>query len=144
MIVLLLIVLILFGIVLNEISDFDLLSKFISTFSIFALVISLLYIVCERATIDAYVEANRELYKTLVYKVESNAYRDEFGYLNKEIIDEVQEWNTDVKFYQSIQNNFWVGIYVSNVYDEFETIELKNFEKNKKDTVNYEINYCNI
>ena len=57
------------------------------------------------------------------YKIESNSCRDEFGLLSKELIDEVQEWNQDVRYYQKIQRNFWVGIFYPNVYDEFETID---------------------
>ena len=41
----------------------------------------------------------------------------------QEIIDEIQEWNADVRFYQRIQDDFWLGIYFPNVYDEFTTID---------------------
>lgn len=92
-------------------------------------VISLVIIVGQFATVDSNLEANREIYKALTYKVESEACRDEFGLLNKEVIDEIQEWNKDVRRFQSIQDNFWVGIYYPNVYDEFETIDYENFKK---------------
>ena len=74
---------------------------------------------------DAFVARNQERYKTLVYKVETDAARDEFGLLNKEIIDEVQDWNEDLVYYQNIQDDFWLGIYYPNVFDQFEIIELK-------------------
>ena len=78
-------------------------------------------------SVDAYLEKNRETYKALTYKIESNSCRDEFGLLSKELIDEVQEWNQDVRYYQKIQRNFWVGIFYPNVYDEFETIGYEKY-----------------
>ena len=84
---------------------------------------------CMYIGIDARVEQLKENYKAITYKVESGACRDEFGLLNKEVIDEIQEWNKDVRFYQNIQDNFWLGIYYPNVFDEFETIDYESFEK---------------
>ena len=102
---------------------------FISILSGLAVMVSLFLIIAEYASINPSLERAREQYKAITYKIESNACRDEFGLLNKEVIDEIQEWNKDVRFYQNIQNNFWLGIYYPNVFDEFETIEYESFEK---------------
>lgn len=88
-------------------------------------VISLLVMAYNYIGADAGVERNKERYKTLIYKLETEEARDEFGLLNKEIIDEIQEWNEDVVYYKNIQDNFWTGVYYPNVFDQFETIELK-------------------
>jgi anaerobic ribonucleoside-triphosphate reductase len=53
--------------------------------------------------------------------------RDEFGFLGKEIIDEVQNWNEDIRYYKAAQDDFWVGIFHPNVYDEFETIDYDTY-----------------
>ena len=90
----------------------------------------MIFILCgQYMSVDAYLEKNRETYKALTYKIESNSCRDEFGLLSKELIDEVQEWNQDVRYYQKIQRNFWVGIFYPNVYDEFETIDYERYVK---------------
>lgn len=89
--------------------------------SFFAVLVSLVVIIAEYTTTNFYLEQNREQYKAITYKV--SACRDEFGILNKEVIDEIQEWNEDVRFYQRIQDDFWLGIYYPNVYDEFTTID---------------------
>lgn len=77
--------------------------------------------------IDAKVEQSKERYEAITYKVESGACRDEFGLLNKEVIDEIQNWNEDVVYEQKIQNNFWTGIFHPNVYDQFETIDYEKY-----------------
>lgn len=83
----------------------------------------MIFILCgQYMSVDAYLEKNRETYTALSYKIESNSCRDEFGLLSKELIDEVQEWNQDLRYYQKIQRNFWVGIF-------FETIGYEKYVK---------------
>ena len=126
------IILFVVGIILYKTFEFEFLGDFgyiISILSGLAVIISLFLIIGEYTTMDSYLEKSREQYKAITYKIESDTCRDEFGLLNKEVIDEIQEWNKDVVFNQSIQDNFWVGIYLPNVFDEFETIEYESFEK---------------
>ena len=123
------IILLVVGIILNSVFKLELLGELVTILSGFAVIVSLFLIIGEYTTIDSYLEKSREQYKAITYKIESDACRDEFGLLNKEVIDEIQEWNKDTRFYQSIQDNFWVGIYYPNVFDEFETIDYESFEK---------------
>ena len=123
------IILFVVGIILYKAFEFELLGELVTILSGLAVIISLFVIICEYTTMDSYLEKNREQYKAITYKIESDTCRDEFGLLNKEVIDEIQEWNKDVRFYQNIQDNFWLGIYYPNVFDEFETIDYESFEK---------------
>ena len=123
------IILFVVGIILYEVFEFELLGEIVTAISGFAILISLFLIIGEYATMDSHLEKTREQYKAITYKIESDACRDEFGLLNKEVIDEIQEWNKDVRFYQNIQDNFWLGIYYPNVFDELETIDYESFEK---------------
>lgn len=96
----------------------------ISSFILFVMIIILC---CQHIGTDARVEKNLEMYNAIEYKVTSGACRDEFGLLSKEVIDEVQDWNKDVRYYQAIQDNFWVGIFYPNVFDQFKTIDYMNY-----------------
>lgn len=70
-----------------------------------------------------------ERYNAIVYKIEGDSCRDEFGLLNKEIIDEVQDWNENIVYYQGMKDNFWVGIVYPDIYDQFHTIDYTEFDK---------------
>lgn len=90
-------------------------------------VIMIIVFACNYIGVNAQVESNKERYNAITYKVESGACRDEFGLLNKEVIDEIQDWNEDVIYYKNIQKDFWVGIFIPNVYDQFETIDYTKY-----------------
>jgi hypothetical protein len=70
----------------------------------------------------------RERYKALVYKSETEACRDKFGIVNKNYIDEVQNWNENLSYNKEVQRDFWIGIFIPNIYDEFQTIDLNSIE----------------
>lgn len=93
----------------------------------FVMIIMLTILCCMYIGIDARVEQSKETFDAITYKVESGACRDEFGLLNKEVIDEIQSWNESVIYNQKMQNNFWVGVFYPDVYDQFETIDYKKY-----------------
>lgn len=117
--------LLIIGIVVLLFTYHDDLGLLIIVLSAFAIVVSLIVIIVNYTTADAQVETNKERYKAIMYKAETESYCDEFGLLNKDVIDEIQEWNEDLVFNQEMQDNFWLGIYIPNIYDEFETIDYK-------------------
>lgn len=48
-----------------------------------------------------YAASNEQKYEALLYKAKTKSIRDEFDIVNKEYVDEVQEWNEDVVKYKS-------------------------------------------
>ena len=107
--------------------DIECAGMIISVISGIVLAIMLVIICCTHFNVDAKVAANKERYTALEYKVTSGACRDEFGLLSKEVVDEVQDWNEDLVYYQNIQDNFWLGIFYPNVFDQFETIDYEKY-----------------
>ncbi len=89
--------------------------------------IMLLIIGCSYLDANAKVELYNERYEALEYKVTSGACRDEFGLLSKSVIDEVQDWNEDLIYYQTIQDDLWLGIFYPNIFDQFKTIEYSSY-----------------
>ena len=89
-----------------------------------------LILLLTKTNVTATRQANAEKYKALTYKLESEACRDQFGLLNKEIIDEVQRWNVKVTYYKAMEDNFWVGIYYPDVYGDLGTIDYETYEGN--------------
>ena len=45
--------------------------------------------------------------------------------VNVNLMEDIEEWNTDLAYHKQIQRNFWVGIFYPNIYDDFEFIELR-------------------
>ena len=98
---------------------------------LFTLVFSIMTVtvLSENIGREATLASMKEKYKVLVYKAESDFIQDEFGFVNKEIIDEIQNWNTDIAYKKQKQNNFWTGIFVADIYDELEVIDLSKLRK---------------
>lgn len=67
--------------------------------------------------------------ESIIYKIESEVYKDDLNILDKDVIAEIKEWNTDVIYYKAFQRNFWIGIFIPNIYDEIEVIEYERVTK---------------
>lgn len=90
---------------------------------------------CSYCDMDAKVEKYNEHFNALEYKVTSGACRDEFGLLSKSVIDEVQDWNEDVVYYQTVQDDFWIGIFYPNVFDQFKTIDYESYNSKNQEFI---------
>jgi hypothetical protein len=55
---------------------------------------------------------------------------------SKEIIDEIQEWNTNLIYKKGMSHNIWFNIYVYNFYDELDTIDYAEVEDYSQRTSN--------
>ena len=91
-----------------------------------SILISIFCIVDSYSTAEALIAANNERYKVLVYQVENNLYDNDNDLGKKELYNEIKDWNEDLSYYQSIQDNFWIGIYLPNMFDQFKFIEFKS------------------
>ena len=106
---------------------FKVIGGFIATLGVIALIVMLIILpICHIGT-NADIAERQERYEALMYKVESGACRDEFGLLNKEVLDEVQDWNEYVVRRKNLQRDFWIGVFYPNIYDQFETIDYEKY-----------------
>ena len=44
---------------------------------------------------------------------------------NKYLIKDIVEWNTMIRNNQKYQNDFWIGVYIPDIYDNYKTIEIR-------------------
>lgn len=84
-------------------------------------------VIGETIQAEALKASYTETYNSLIYKMESTTCRDEFGFLNKEVIDEVAEWNKTISYKKIAQDNIWVGCFTPDIYDDFELIDYMSF-----------------
>ena len=95
-------------------------------------VFGIIVLVCAGFILGAHVEAdasvakNHERYKALTYQLENNLYDNDNDLGKKELYNEIRKWNEDLAYCQSIQDNFWLGIFCPNVFDQFEFIDYGN------------------
>lgn len=68
----------------------------------------------------------QEEYNTLVYQVDHLYFTNEIGDTtgSKEVMDAVAAYNARIRTKQHWEKNFWVGIFVPNIYSDKPLIEL--------------------
>lgn len=88
-------------------------------------IIMLIVIIVENTNVDAYIAENQMRYDMLVYQYENDIYDNDNDLGKRDLMEDIQEWNEDLAYYREAQDDFWVGIFHPNVYDQFEFIELK-------------------
>lgn len=90
-----------------------------------ATVVSVLVFCINHSVTDAYIAKNLAIYDSLIYQYENSIYENDNDLGKRDLMLDIQEWNASVAYKQTIQDNYWVGIYHPNIYDIFETIPLK-------------------
>ena len=91
---------------------------------IFALILSCTYMTAGR---DYAVK--QEEYNALVYKIENTEVQDNFNFVGKEIIDEVSEWNKEIREAQYWEDDFWFGIFWPEFWNELELIDYNIYQR---------------
>ena len=107
--------------------DFEwvsMLSTIISVIAGIAFVIMLIVVIANNVGIEASIEANKQRYESLVYQAENNLYENDNDLGKKDLVNQIQEWNEDLARGKILQDDFWVGIFYADIYDEFDFIPM--------------------
>lgn len=105
------------------------LGVFIIVLAALAISISGVVMILQYTTVDAMVARNLKRYESLTYQLENNLYDNDNDLGKKELYNEIREWNEDLAYYRLLQNNFWLGIFYPDVFDQFEFI---TYEENER------------
>ena len=102
-----------------EFESIDILFFFLSSVAGIAAAIMLIVIIVNNVGVEAKIEANKQRYDSLVYQAENNLYENDNDLGKKELVNQIQEWNEDLASGKALQNDFWVGIFIPDIYDGF-------------------------
>ena len=105
--------------------DLENLGIAISTIGIFGIIISVVVLAINYIGIDGYIAQMNTRYETLVYQYENDIYDNDNDLGKRELMVDIQNWNEDLSSRRERQRDFWIGIDIPNIYDQFEFIELK-------------------
>ena len=97
----------------------------ISVIGIFGIIASVVVLAINYIGIDGYIARMNTRYETLVYQYENDIYDNDNDLGKRELMVNIQNWNEDLSSRRERQRDFWIGIYIPNIYDQFEFIELK-------------------
>ena len=121
------IVFVVLAIVFFDSYDFEWVSMLSTIFSAIvgiAFAAMLIVVIVNNVGIDASIEANKQRYESLIYQAENNLYENDNDLGKKELANQIQEWNEDLARKKALQNDFWVGIFYADIYDEFNFIPM--------------------
>ena len=76
--------------------------------------------------LDGQIESMNQERETIIYQLENNIYNNDNDLGLKETINEAVEWNEDIAYKKANQNDFWIGIYIPDIYEDFELIDIEN------------------
>ena len=105
--------------------DLENLGITISVIGIFGIIASVVVLAINYIGIDGYIARMNTRYETLIYQYENDIYDNDNDLGKRELMVDIQNWNEDLSSRRERQRDFWIGIYIPNIYDQFEYIELK-------------------
>lgn len=93
------------------------------------LMIMLCFAIEINITADGKYQQYKQRYEAILFKMQEESLKDEFGLLNKKFVDEVQFWNEDIAKYKAYSNNIWIDIfYPRRCIKGMDVIDLNNFK----------------
>lgn len=99
-----------------------------------AIIIMTVGILINIADTPAQFEAKQQTYEALTYQYENAIFENKNAHCNsglKSLYDQIKDYNEDVAYGKKVQRDFWIGIFVPNIYDDLKLIEYKEIKTNE-------------
>ena len=97
--------------------------RFLTAIGFIAAVIAGITIIDSNAALDAKIAEKQQVYNSLVYQLENDIYENDNDLGKKNLYDQIQNYNSNLAYYKGVQDDFWLGIFYPDIYDQFEFIE---------------------
>ena len=100
--------------------------RFLTVIGAIAAFIAGIIIIDSNAALDAKIAEKQQVYNSLSYQLENDIYENDNDLGKKNLYDQIQDYNSNLAYYKGVQDDFWLGIFYPDIYDQFEFIELEN------------------
>lgn len=90
-----------------------------------ALAISLIVLGVNHINLKGTLLKIHQRYDSLTYQYENDIYNNDNDLGKRDLMDDIQKWNEDLAWYREAQNDFWIGVFIPDIYDQFEYIALE-------------------
>lgn len=95
---------------------------------ILSTLVMLVVLACNHIGIDGKIASFNARYDSLVYQYENDIYDNDNDLGKRDLMEDIECWNRDLAYRKENQDDFWIGIFYPNIYDQFEFIELEKGE----------------
>lgn len=90
-----------------------------------ALTISLIVLGVNYINLKGTMSKIHQRYESLTYQYENDIYNNDNDLGKRDLMEDIQKWNEDLAWYREAQNDFWIGVFIPDIYDQFEYIALE-------------------
>lgn len=88
-------------------------------------VIMLMVVVFNNVSAAGTAASLRSDYEVLSYQYNNNMYDNDNDIGLQSLMENIQEYNSTISDGRALQNDYWMGIFYPDIYDDLELIELK-------------------
>lgn len=93
-----------------------------------ALLISILLIGLNHMGANGEKAALQQRYDIYTYQIENNMYSNDNDYGKFTLMENIKGYNNNLAWNKANQRNFWIGIYIPNIYDDLEFVDFSGIK----------------